>query len=400
MKIKYIYIVLSLVVVSFLAIAAVSSAPSAEKKTNKDIIKFSHKKHEGVDCIACHKDVPNSTSLDKGLLPEMAACGDCHDVSDDKNCTMCHYKDQYEPLVNKQPSVYFNHKFHITDQKQEDCLTCHKGISEVNYGFESKGPQMNACYTCHNNKTKAAEYCESCHISTVNLLPDNHKTASFKKNHKILAKDKNANCAMCHDNEFCEACHVATTAISAKNTKSDFFAPYSTYNLIDGVKQQKLDRVHDLNYVYTHGIDLKGKTSECKTCHNDETFCVECHNSKGGDYAMSGFTPTSHKVVNFVTIGVGTGGGEHAILARRDIESCASCHDVQGGDPNCILCHVDNTGVKGTHPKTHAKNFMRDVHGDWHTDEGSVCYNCHTDANARPSGIAGVGFCGYCHSRK
>jgi len=87
------------------------------------------------------------------------------------------------------------------------------------------------------------------------------------------------------------------------------------------------------------------------------------------------------------------------VLARRDIENCSSCHDVQGADQNCILCHVDNDGVKGTNPKTHARNFGRDFDkGDWHSDRGSVCYSCHTDANARPGGIKGVGFCGYCHN--
>jgi len=139
---------------------------------------------------------------------------------------------------------------------------------------------------------------------------------------------------------------------------------------------------------------------ECKTCHNEGTFCVECHSSQGGDYATTGFTPANHKKPNFITLGVGSGGGEHAVQAKRDIEKCASCHDVEGGDANCILCHVDNTGIKGTHPKTHAKNFMRGTHGDWHSDQGSVCFNCHIDANARPKGISGTGFCGYCHGKK
>ena len=110
---------------------------------------------------------------------------------------------------------------------------------------------------------------------------------------------------------------------------------------------------------------------------------------------MSGVAPASHLKPNFTTIGVGTGGGEHAILARRDIESCVACHDVQGGDPTCITCHTDNDGIKGTNPKTHPANFMHDDHGDWHNNPGSICFNCHIGAS--PSTPAGVGFCGYCH---
>jgi hypothetical protein len=102
-----------------------------------------------------------------------------------------------------------------------------------------------------------------------------------------------------------------------------------------------------------------------------------------------------------VTLSVGSGGGDHATLAKRDIESCASCHDAEGADPVCITCHFDNDGIKGTNPKTHKKGAMSDLgYGDWHTDQGSVCYSCHADANARPSGVSGTQFCGYCHGKK
>lgn len=400
MKIKHIYIVLSLFVISFLTVAAISTVSPAITKTNKDIIKFSHKKHSNLDCDACHKSTAESVSLKESLLPKKEACAECHDVDNDKDCEMCHYKDTFEAMVKTEAGVHFNHKFHMADQKQKDCSSCHKGIYDVAYSFETPLPQMNSCYACHNNKTSASEYCESCHISTVNLLPANHKTASFKKSHKVLAKSSKSDCAMCHDNSFCEACHISTTTITQTNSKTDFYAPYSTYNLIDGAKQQVINRVHELNYRFTHGIDAKGKVSGCKTCHNDATFCSECHDSKGGDFAIAGIVPANHKKPNFVTIGVGTGGGEHSIQAKRDIEKCSSCHDVQGGDANCVMCHVDNDGVKGTNPKTHARNYMRNTEGDWHNDKGSICFNCHVDANARPGGIAGVGFCGYCHSHK
>jgi hypothetical protein len=49
--------------------------------------------------------------------------------------------------------------------------------------------------------------------------------------------------------------------------------------------------------------------------------------------------PQSHFEAGFVTIGAGSGGGRHADMGRRDIESCVSCHDVEGKDPSCMLCH-------------------------------------------------------------
>ncbi len=398
MKSKYLYLIVFVTASVFLAFTYKGGGENGAQ-TNKDIIKFSHSLHsEAMDCASCHEGVASSKSLTDRLLPEKSMCESCHDVEDEENCDLCHYEEVYEPLVQKKSELIFDHSFHLQDQKME-CESCHKGFPDVDYSFEASqpNPPMDNCFQCHNDITVASNACESCHISTVNLIPENHKTVSFFRNHKFTAEGANANCEMCHSESFCEACHVATNEIDEKNFADDFYTPYSPHNYIDNAKQQQITRVHDLNYRFTHGIDAKGKSMECQTCHEVETFCAECHNPEGsGDYALGGIVPYSHTVQDFITIGVGTGGGQHAILARRDIERCASCHDVQGADPNCILCHTDSDGIKGTNPKTHEANFMRSENGDWHESDGSVCYNCHTGSSAS-TGIAGIGFCGYCH---
>lgn len=398
MKSKNFYILVGALVLVFLAITAFTSSPSVEQQNNKKIIKFSHQLHaEDIDCASCHAGVEEATSLDSRLLPGKENCEECHDVEDDENCDMCHYEDVYEPLVQSKSSLFFNHSFHLQNEKLE-CESCHKGLTEVEYSFEAahSNPPMSNCFECHNDISTASNACELCHRNTADLIPQDHKTVSFSRDHKFAANNGDMNCEMCHSNDFCETCHVSTTALDALNTKTDFYTPYSPYKLKADLKQQQITLVHDLNYRFTHGIDARGKTNECQTCHQVETFCAECHNSNGGDFALEGFVPYSHTVANFTTIGVGTGGGEHAILARRDIESCAACHDTQGADASCILCHVDNDGIRGTNPKTHDLNYMADENGDWHSDDGSVCFTCHTSATAS-TGIAGVGFCGYCH---
>ena len=157
-----------------------------------------------------------------------------------------------------------------------------------------------------------------------------------------------------------------------------------------------------MNYRFTHAIDAKGRAADCQVCHQEQTFCNDCH--KSGSQALGGVIPTSHEASTFITFGVGTGGGEHARLARRDIQSCMTCHDAEGSDPTCMKCHIDPDGVKGTNPKTHVANFMSDNdNGDWHFYAGATCFACHTDPNAKPrnmGGIAGRGFCGYCHGKK
>ncbi|MGA7838267.1 MAG: cytochrome c3 family protein [Ignavibacteriaceae bacterium] len=400
MKLKYLYLFLIPAISGLLIFSAFKGNVSQEVQNHNDkILKFSHQFHleNGVECGDCHGKVAESTKLGDRLLPDHETCSACHDVEDMDNCTTCHYDDVNEPLIQTKPDdIYFNHSLHVTKNKIE-CVTCHKGLDEVDYAFESDqmNPVMSTCYSCHNNKSVATSNCESCHKSTVNLVPVSHKVLGWKKSHKFSASSIDANCAMCHDNSSCQECHTATNMITENNTKNDFYQPYSATNNGDGIKQQQITRVHELSYRFTHGVDAKGKTAECQTCHEVETFCARCHQSDNNDYALGGIVPASHLKTNFVIIGVGSGGGEHATLAKRDLETCASCHDTQGADPTCITCHIDNDGIRGTNPKTHPANFMRGERGDWHDTESSVCYNCHT--NASPRTPVGVGFCGYCH---
>lgn len=391
MKVKHIYTLVALASIMYLGFTTVQNDPI--KSRNKSIIKFSHSTHDGMaECVDCHSAVEESSDMKGSLLPVKDDCASCHDVDDEENCETCHYEDVNEALIPSTSDILFNHKFHISEQNME-CDACHGKMFEVNYSFEnpSSQPGMDVCFSCHNNTTIASNACEQCHISTVDLIPDNHKVVGFFKNHKFADESQ---CQMCHETEtFCADCHVATTGIEETNLSNDFYTPYSPHNYVDGVKQQTITRVHDLNFRFTHGIEAKGKTNNCQTCHQTETFCAECHASEDGDFAMGGIMPLSHTKSNFVT-GL-TPGSDHAILAKRDIESCASCHDVQGADANCILCHSDPDGIKGTNPKTHAIGFMNDSNGNWHSDAGSVCYDCHSTTNT-----AGVGFCGYCHGTK
>lgn len=389
MKIKYSYLLIGLISILYLGFTNKVSQDTL-KSNNQSLIKFSHNTHyENAECTDCHSKVEESTALTGSLLPVMDDCGSCHDIEDEDNCEMCHYEDVLEELIPRTPQVMFNHKFHLTEQNLE-CETCHGKMFEVDYSFENPlaKPSMETCFNCHNNTTVASNACEQCHLTTANLYPENHKEVGFFKNHKFADLD---NCQMCHSEEtFCEDCHAVTSGIEESNMSNDFYTPYSPHNYIDGVNQQNITKVHDLNFRFTHGIEAKGKTENCQTCHQTETFCAECHASEDGDFAMGGIVPLSHTSANFLT-GL-TPGSEHAVLAQRDIESCASCHDVQGADPNCILCHSDPDGVKGTNPKTHPAGFMDDNHGDWHSDGASICFDCHSNTNT-----AGLGFCGYCH---
>ena len=398
MKTKYLHITLISVLAIFIGITAFRFDEGDGPQKHKQLIKFSHKFHleNYVDCVDCHTAVPDATNLNDSLLPTMDDCGECHDIEDEDNCNKCHYKDiQEEFPEEKKSEVKFNHKFHLDNQKLK-CTDCHTGLDKVDYAQDvpTALPSMESCTTCHTSQGPAPIECSNCHISTANLMPEDHKVADFIRVHKFEAKSNGEKCETCHSNNFCENCHAATVGITESNSKTDFYTPYSPYKFKDDVKQQQITFKHDLNYVYNHGVDARLHKDQCQTCHQTETFCAKCHSADGqGDYALGGVVPFSHTQPNFTTVGVGSGGGLHAQLAQKDIESCAACHDVEGGDANCVLCHNDSDGIKGTNPQTHPAGFMQDTHGDWHNDDGSVCFNCHTSTHT-----PGVGFCGYCHS--
>jgi hypothetical protein len=407
MKTKQIYFSLAILVVAFLSFSAFTSRSHLNTGANSKVIKFSHELHSAVvACEDCHSGVMDASSLNTRLLPEKSVCAGCHDVQDADKCNTCHFPDVYEPLKQQKSKIIFNHSFHLknnaTKTNGEKCLGCHKDINlSVEIDVRGKyNPTMDACWTCHADTKLAANACEACHISTAGLTPQTHKLTQFATKHKFSAMAPGANCMMCHDNTSCQECHTANSVMTEGNTTESFFKPGQGSNFTDGPKVQTLSRVHDLNFRFTHGIDFRGKASDCTTCHQTESFCSTCHSQEGKDFAYYGLTPISHSQPSFITVGVGSGGGEHARLAKRDLESCTSCHDASGSDPVCVNCHNDPDGIQGTNPKTHAASFFKNHHGDWHSDVNSVCYSCHTDVNAKPNGVPGVAFCSYCHGNK
>jgi len=413
MKVIKIYIIIIVSLTLFLTFTAYNiTTPKSQiqvfcslkkyvSEDNREIIKFNHSKHvkeAGMECKDCHVKATNSEKSTDALTPVKLTCSACHDVEDTKECSFCHYEGVQKKLIPTVKELDFSHKQHLSLGKK--CEDCHINMQDYKYSNDNpnKYPAMENCYSCHNDR-EVTNSCEACHTSTTNLIPVNHLNSNFLNEHKavINLSENSNNCMMCHSDNFCQVCHSAS-GYKGKNSAKDFFAPYytkGTGTVRTRAELQKLNTVHNLNYIYTHGLDAQQKAFECKTCHDASNFCAACHNNGGN--ILTGIMPKNHLSSNFKTLGVNTGGGLHAELAKKDIESCQSCHDVNGADPVCIRCHFDNDGVIGTNPRTHEKGFLFDEKGIWHNTQGAVCFTCHTDPNARPNGIKGIGFCGYCH---
>ncbi len=403
-------------IAALLSISTLFASKKAPPVDNSSLIKFSHSKHindVGASCTDCHTNVKTSTGIKQDLLPSMSTCFMCHDQSSTK-CTFCHTSADtttYRKLVLIPSPVQFSHVQHADTLKLK-CQTCHQGISKVTYAENApnKGlPTMEVCMTCHGQGetnftakkvdhpiTAAPGACEECHKNLVNLVPESHKQPNFMKTHQQLVgmSGPQNSCKSCHTEASCQECHDAAN-LAVDLTPGQPYVPFTpSLSPLPSNKTTTAQKVHPPDFRYTHGIMASGRESSCYTCHDERTFCVKCHNSEANGAMIE---PIWHFGGDFVTNGVGSGGGRHAIYARRDIESCAACHDIQGGDPVCVTCHSDPDGVQGDNPRTHPPMYMHDVDGNWHTDPGAVCYVCHTDPNAHPGGQPGIGFCGYCH---
>jgi hypothetical protein len=368
--------------------------PQEKKLARKDIVKFSHEFHIdtiGAGCTDCHTTVEESQSAADNLLPTMDTCGGCHDVEDDQSCTQCHYEDEETWVAFENPprDLLFSHQLHV-EKLEQNCQACHRGVEKVEYASKANLPVMTDCTQCHDDRQAPLE-CTNCHVSTLNLRPVSH-SPDFLVTHKRTARIDRIECATCHVETDCQQCHesdVLTGVPAGGGKRLDVtFRPSRS-----GTRSLAIQRVHELNFRFTHPLKASGRVQECSVCHEQRTFCTDCHASEGVDVAGK---PLWHGGPDWGAIAgaVGTGGGRHAELARRDIERCTSCHDVEGQDPTCMLCHRDDDGVKGTDPKTHSSDFSRRFGEEaaFHDDEGAVCFACHTDTKQ-----AGVGFCGYCH---
>ncbi len=198
---------------------------------------------------------------------------------------------------------------------------------------------MAMCVDCHSTG-KAPNECETCHSDFVNLIPGTHLVSGFGKEHDrpVRVGKVDVDCATCHRESFCQECHTGDQLRSFGGTRGLMTAPGARNGLKDSPDALRLQAAHDLNYRSTHSIDARSRIIDCAACHDSRSFCADCHED-GGIITEGKIKPQSHFEAGFVNAGAGSGGGRHAEMGRRDIESCVSCHEVEGKDPTCSLCH-------------------------------------------------------------
>ncbi|MCH6575543.1 MAG: cytochrome c3 family protein, partial [Bacteroidetes bacterium] len=294
-----------------------------------NLLKISHKIHlaiPNVNCATCHEGTATSILSSDVLLPTNEVCLTCHKSDSPELVQSGNLK-----FILKEPELNFNHKYH-TVTRELPCFVCHVNVKDVDILTEANMPPMTTCFNCHNDKVAPTD-CSWCHINEDELRPEFH-TADwlhkhpFKFNSAVFKPEEN--CLMCHQENWCQDCHVGSQ-LAKSSSKS--VAPF--YQSTErGKKPQSIGRVHSLNYRFLHPIEAKGKDRFCTTCHDFTEFCVECHRDDENQ-----FMPKWHQGSDWAPSIIL--GGRHADFARRDLERCMGCHDVQGQATICLRCHID-----------------------------------------------------------
>lgn len=287
------------------------------------LVKFSHVYHKndvGAECSQCHANADGSGAAADNLLPRMAECYTCHDQKT-TDCKYCHLEaaEPYSSFVNPKRELVFSHQEHITGQKLK-CEDCHADVVQKGYTSASILPAMDRCMTCHNG-VQAANDCRTCHTDIRFIRPDDHSSDFLYTHKQVVAASSNTNCVFCHTEESCQECHEGGNLQTLK--KKDLIGSRGARS--GGDHPMILESAHALDYVVTHRFDAKAKTMECQSCHEPQSFCGKCH-AEGNRTAA----PLWHANIAI-----------HGEMARKDMESCLTCHQVDGKDVGCIKsgCH-------------------------------------------------------------
>jgi hypothetical protein len=313
---------------------------------------FPHSPHlEGdVACTACHGGIAESTALVNGKrdlqMPadraSNPACKDCHDNSN-------------ALVVPPRPAIWrlrIDHKAHLA--RGLKCQSCHAKLPDPG-DTSPPQPTMASCTSCHEHQSDfAAARCMPCHVDLKGYFP---KTAfshqgNWIKVHGNLARPSAESCAACHDQTSCAECHAAQTTAA----RPSIIFP----------EEVRRPFIHRGDYVSRHSVDAHANPASCRTCHGS-VFCSSCHTQQG-------VTSAAVNVRDPHPVGWATDRGSnhfHGDAARRDILSCAGCHD-NGASATCVGCH--QMGGVGGNP--HPRAFLRKH------DEGDqnkpLCRACHT----------------------
>ena len=319
---------------------------------------FPHSTHVDADvaCQNCHAGIAKATKLEAGVrhvaIPanpsKQKACADCHDTDPKPKL----------PARTAAPRFAFSHADHLP-KVQGDCRRCHRTLTEPG-DASAKRPAMEVCTSCHHHQLEFQQArCMPCHVDLRGYKPETafKHEGEWLRNHGALARPSAESCVQCHDQTYCAECH----------------APATTAGRPSMIFPERVERsyIHRGDYVSRHMIDAGANPASCRRCHGSP-FCQSCHELQG----LSKFAPSFRDPHPAGWANNRASGHFHGDAARRDISSCAGCHD-QGASATCVGCHrVGGIASVGNPNGPHPARFVRKHRGEDRT-KNSICLACH-----------------------
>jgi Cytochrome c7 and related cytochrome c len=308
------------------------------------------------DCLSCTSCHQGETAV--GLAwqkPPAALCEQCHKPSEPKYS----YAKSTRAPESPRPAglaILFGHDEHLNmPEVKGQCVKCHAG-AVGNVAGKPLFPAMATCLGCHQHKAEFEQnVCGTCHkpadlrgLKPVSFLAH---TGGWIRRHAAPGRDVAQTCTQCHAQAQCDSCHDATQTLRVELRNPDAIGR---------------EFVHRFDFLSRHVIEARSQPAMCQSCHVKQD-CDGCHVRRGvSGGAVDGRNPHPPNWA----VGVGVAGNQHGRAARRDISSCAACHD-QGPATNCVRCHAPG-GIGGTpHPP------------GWRSTQSSgagACANCHGGA--------------------
>jgi len=351
---------LSLLAACAVAVVLVACAAVQQRRARlAKLLKFSHRKHaaEGIGCEDCHGAVAKSKGRTRGaFIPRKKACAECHEVK--QACSLCHVgSDRQVKLTRRDRHLHFSHAAHASRVKG-GCKVCHPRARTADHPGVALVPQMATCTNaCHANDMRA-QRCDKCHedLQRQRLKPVTvvgHQ-GNFIKRHGALARDARR-CAACHDQTHCAACHGRTSSMPLA---------------IRFPERTQARFIHRGDFLGRHPVAARAQPGTCNKCHGSR-HCSSCHQLQGLAPTPRRSSPAARNPHGPTWMTPGAA-GFHGRRARRDITSCAACHD-RGAVSNCVRCHA----VGGLDGSPHPPGFK------WRNRRatcrnGAMCRACHT----------------------
>ncbi|MCL6471556.1 MAG: NapC/NirT family cytochrome c [Firmicutes bacterium] len=247
--------------------------------------------HSSVKCTACHKKsyltaMPIQKLEQAGMIFSYLTGNYKKPITanvDNDACLTCH-KDLRRGIVTRF-KVMMSHREVIDADIR--CTECHELVAHQNKTGKKSISLMEKCSGCHNDR-EASSRCQTCHLGKVWLGMEPYRTWGIAHGdnwQKIHGSRSLYLCKSCHLEKDCQRCHSTVP--------------------------------HPEGWAYIHGEDAKENPGDCRVCHKQEKFCMQCHRIKMPH-------PQTFIVVHKWEVEVS---GKNVCLSCHFEKDCQRCHD-------------------------------------------------------------------------